>query len=163
MWATTVRAVHVLIASDAQWVVDELVAALGGPETSFTVCRNGRDVTGVVKARTPDIAILDLQSGSMGGMAVTMNLRLDESSGALPYIPALMLLDRTADVFLAKRSGADGWLVKPLDALQIQRAVSAILDPEVNVHPAVGTAAVDDGGDLVGLDALSGDHPVAAS
>ncbi|MCU1395706.1 MAG: putative two-component response regulator [Ilumatobacteraceae bacterium] len=119
---------HVLIAADAQWVVDEIVAALGGPETSFTVCRNGRDVTGVVKARTPDLAILDLQSGSMGGMAVTMNLRLDESSGALPYIPVLMLLDRTADVFLAKRSGADGWLIKPLDALKIQRAVDAILN-----------------------------------
>jgi DNA-binding response OmpR family regulator len=121
--------VHVLLASDAQWVVDQVVSALGGPETSFTVCRNGRDVTDVVAARTPDLAILDLQSGSMGGMAVTMNLRLDESSGALPHVPVLMLLDRTADVFLARRSGADGWLIKPLDALKISRAVAAIISP----------------------------------
>jgi len=128
--------VHVLLASDAQWVVDEVVAALGGPETSFTVCRNGRDVTDVVKARTPDLAILDLQSGSMGGMAVTMNLRLDESSGALPHVPVLMLLDRTADVFLARRSGADGWLIKPLDALKIQRSVDAILHPPAEPEPA---------------------------
>jgi len=142
--------VHVLLATDAQWVVDDLVAALGGPETSFTVCRNGRDVTGVVKARTPDLAILDLQSGSMGGMAVTMNLRLDESSGALPYIPVLMLLDRTADVFLAKRSGADGWLIKPLDALKIQRAVDAILNPPVEAE----SPAQDD--DDTTLDAESG-------
>ena len=127
---------HVLLASDAQWVVDEVVAALGGPETSFTVCRNGRDVTGVVEARTPDLAILGLQSGSMGGMAVTMNLRLDESSGALPHVPVLMLLDRTADVFLARRSGADGWLIKPLDALKIQRAVDAILNPPAASEPA---------------------------
>ena len=127
---------HVLLASDAQWVVDEVVAALGGPETSFTVCRNGRDVTDVVEARTPDLAILDLQSGSMGGMAVTMNLRLDESSGALPHVPVLMLLDRTADVFLARRSGADGWLIKPLDALKIQRAVDAILNPPAASEPA---------------------------
>ena len=128
---------HVLLASDAQWVVDEVVAALGGPETSFTVCRNGRDVTGVVEARTPDLAILDLQSGSMGGMAVTMNLRLDESSGAVPHVPVLMLLDRTADVFLARRSGADGWLIKPLDALKIQRAVDAILHPPVVAEPEI--------------------------
>jgi DNA-binding response OmpR family regulator len=121
--------VHVLLATDAQWLVDDVVAALSGPETSFTVCRNGRDVTAVVTARTPDIAILDLQSGSMGGMAVAMNLRLDQSSGALPHIPILMLLDRKADVFLAKRSGADAWLVKPLDALTIQRAVHAVLHP----------------------------------
>lgn len=136
---------HVLLASDAQWVVDEVVAALGGPETSFTVCRNGRDVTAVVKARTPDLAILDLQSGSMGGIAVTMNLRLDESSGAVPYIPVLMLLDRTADVFLARRSGADGWLIKPLDALKICRAVDAIMRPPIAVaeslEPEIESAA----------------------
>ncbi|MEO6123322.1 MAG: response regulator [Ilumatobacteraceae bacterium] len=122
---------HVLIATDAQWVADDVVAALGDSQTSFTVCRNGRDVTPVVKARTPDLAILDLQSGSMGGMAVSMNLRLDESAGAVPYIPVLMLLDRQADVFLARRSGADGWLIKPLDPLKIQRAVDAILNPPV--------------------------------
>ena len=132
---------HVLLASDAQWVVDEVVAALGGPETSFTVCRNGRDVTDVVKARTPDLAILDLQSGSMGGMAVTMNLRLDESSGALPHVPVLMLLDRTADVFLARRSGAEGWLIKPLDALKIQRAVDAVLNPPPVVEPPTDAEA----------------------
>jgi DNA-binding response OmpR family regulator len=128
-------------------VVDEVVAALGGPDTSFTVCRNGRDVTDVVNARTPDLAILDLQSGSMGGMAVTMNLRLDESSGAVPHVPVLMLLDRTADVFLARRSGADGWLIKPLDALKIQRAVDAILNPPAPPEPAVseGDAAADPG------------------
>jgi DNA-binding response OmpR family regulator len=121
--------VHVLLATDAQWVVDDVVAALSGPDTSFTVCRNGRDVTDVVKARTPDIAVLDMQSGSMGGMAVTMNLRLDESSGAVPHIPVLMLLDRVADVFMARRSGADDWLIKPLNPLALQRAVHQILNP----------------------------------
>ena len=108
-------------------MVDDIVAALSGPETSFTVCRNGRDVTAVVKARTPDIAILDLQSGSMGAMAVTMNLRHDESSGAMPHVPVLMLLDRDADVFLARRSGAEAWIVKPLDAMVITRAVQSVL------------------------------------
>ena len=126
---------HVLVAADAQWVVDDIVAALSGPETSFTVCRNGRDVTAVVKARTPDIAILDLQSGSMGAMAVTMNLRHDESSGAIPHVPVLMLLDRDADIFLARRSGAEAWIVKPLDAMAIARAVQAVLHPpEAEMH-----------------------------
>jgi DNA-binding response OmpR family regulator len=121
-----------LVATDAQWVVDEIVAALSGPETSFTVCRNGRDVTDVVMARTPDIAILDLQSGSMGGMAVAMNLRHDESSGAMPRVPILMVLDRQADVFLARRSGADSWIVKPLDALSIKRGVACALAPALD-------------------------------
>jgi DNA-binding response OmpR family regulator len=129
--------VHILVATDADFVLDDVVAALSGPDTSFTVCRNGRDVAGVVKARTPDIAILDLQIGSMGGMAVAMALRLDESSGRAPHVPILMLLDRQADLHLAKRSAADAWLVKPLDALRLQRTVHAVLNPPT---PDTGTA-----------------------
>jgi DNA-binding response OmpR family regulator len=89
--------VHVLIATDADWVKNEVVAALGGPDTSFTVCREGRDVVSLVAKRTPDLAVLDLQVGSMGAMAVTMALRHDESAGLGPRVPILMLLDRIAD------------------------------------------------------------------
>ena len=120
---------HILVATDADHVLDDITAALSGPDTSFTVCRNGRDVSGVVADRTPDLAIVDLQIGSMGGMAVTMALRLDESAGMAPHVPILMLLDRRADIHLAKRSAADGWVVKPLDALMLQGAVDAILQP----------------------------------
>ena len=122
---------HILVATDADFVLDEITAALSGPDTSFSVCRNGRHVVPAIKQRVPDLAILDLQIGSMGAMAVTMAMRLDESSGALPYVPVLMLLDRRADLHLAKRSAADGWIVKPLDALTIQRSVEAILHPVV--------------------------------
>lgn len=119
---------HVLIATDAQWVLDEVTAALGSASTTFEVVTDGREVARRVAQRAPDIAILDLQIGTMGGMAVTMDLRLDHSSGALPNVPVLMLLDRSADIHLARRSGADGWLIKPLDALRVRRAVRVICD-----------------------------------
>jgi len=123
--------VHILLATDAQWVLDEVVAALGSPETSFTVCSNGRDVTAAVTARTPDLAVLDSQIGPMGGFAVTMDLRLDETGGRLPHIPVLMLLDRGADAQLAKRSGADTWLVKPLNALTLRRTAQSLVAGEL--------------------------------
>lgn len=117
---------HILIATDAQWVLNEVTAALETPSTTFEVITNGRDVATAVRERTPDIAILDLQVGTMGGMAITMDLRLDESGGALPHVPILMLLDRVADVHLARRSGADGWIIKPLDAMRLGKAVRTI-------------------------------------
>ncbi len=117
---------HILIATDAQWVLDELEAALSSPSTTIQVVTNGRHVAAAVAEQTPDIAILDLQIGSMGGMAVTMDLRLDHSSGALPHVPVLMLLDRVADVHMARRSGAEGWIIKPLDALRLRKAVNAL-------------------------------------
>ena len=121
-------------------MLDDIIAALGTPETSFTVCRDGRDVTLAVTQRTPDVAVLDLQVGSMGAMAVTMNLRLYESCGRLPHIPVVMLLDRIADVHLARRSGAEGWLVKPIDSLRLRRAVKEVCSGGVwheSVPPAM--------------------------
>ncbi|WP_420451605.1 response regulator [Ilumatobacter sp.] len=117
---------HILLATDADWIVDEVTNALGGPEVTFTVCRDGRVVADQVAERTPDLAIFDLQIGSMGGMAVTMTLRLDESADALPHVPVLMLIDRRADLHLARRCGAEGWLIKPLDSLRLRRAAKAV-------------------------------------
>ena len=118
---------HILIATDAQWVLNEIQAVFGSSSTTIQVVTNGRLVAPAVAERTPDIAILDMQVGSMGGMAITMDLRLDYSSGALPNVPILMLLDREADVHMARRSGANGWIIKPLDALRLRKAVNAIV------------------------------------
>ena len=131
---------HILVATDADHVLDDVAAALGGPDVSFTVCRNGRDVAGVVEKRTPDLAVLDLQIGSMGAMAVTMGLRLDESSGLLPHVKVLMLLDRKADVHLAKRCGAEEWLIKPVDALTLKRAARRVLGAAATAKPLVSAA-----------------------
>ena len=130
---------HILVATDADYVVNDITAALGGADVSFTICRDGRDVAGVVKNRVPDLAIFDLRVGSMGGMATTMSLRLDESAGALPNVKILMLLDRQADIHLAKRCGADGYLVKPVDPFQLKRAAKAILQPPVAVVEAAAS------------------------
>ena len=120
-----------LLAMDVDWLVDDIVAALGGTDTSFTVCTDGRRVSEQVASVAGDggaydLAIVDLQIGSMGGVAVTMALRLDASADLIPAVPVLLLLDRVADVHLAKRCGADGWLVKPLDPPRLQRAARAV-------------------------------------
>jgi len=147
--------VHYLVATDADYVVNDVTAALGGPDVSFTIVREGRAVAAVVAERTPDLVILDLQIGSKGGMAVTMDLRLDASAGMAPHVKVLMLLDRQADVHLAKRCAADGWLVKPYDPLTLKRAVRAAL-----AGPVV--AAVDEAvADEVSAETVEEEAPVA--
>lgn len=118
---------HILVATDADYVVNDVTAALGGADVSFTICSEGREVSRLVNAQSYDLVVLDLQIGSMGGMAAAMALRLDESAGMAPKVKVLMLLDREADVHLAKRSAADGWLVKPLDPLALKRAAAMVL------------------------------------
>jgi DNA-binding response OmpR family regulator len=117
----------VLLATDADWIADDVEAALGGDQRVLRV-RRGADVPGEVARVAPGLVILDLQIGNMGGMATCMALRLDAGAGRLPHVPILMLLDRADDEFLAKRSEADGWLVKPADAFRLRRAATALLD-----------------------------------
>ena len=117
---------QVLIATDADWILDEVAAALAGDGTTVSRVREGRDVLPAVSELDPDLVILDLQIGSMGGVATCLDLRLEGGAGRIDEQNVLLLLDRDVDTFLAKEAGADGWLVKPLDAVRLAKAAKAI-------------------------------------
>ncbi|MHB8330429.1 MAG: response regulator [Acidimicrobiales bacterium] len=116
----------IVVASDAPSVRAEVIAVVGEPGTAVVEVRSGHGVAPAVAEHVPDLVVVDLQMGSMGGMAVCLELRLEESYGNLPHVPVLMLLDRRPDVFLAKRAGAEGWIVKPLDPIRLRRATAAL-------------------------------------
>jgi DNA-binding response OmpR family regulator len=118
---------NLLLATDADYLFDEIDAALGGPYTVHRV-RAGADVLPAVRQIDPVVVLLDLQIGNMGGMATCLNLRLEEREGRVPTRKIVMLLDREADIFLAQRAESDGWLIKPLDAFRLRRAIKAVLD-----------------------------------
>ena len=117
----------VLVVSDSASVIDEISAAIADAETTVRSTSRGVDVLPAIASEPPDVAVLDLQIGNMGGVAACLHLRLEEGAGRAARVPVLLLLDRRADVFLARRSGADGWLIKPLDPLRIRRAVADLL------------------------------------
>ena len=117
----------IVVASDAPSVRAEVIAVIGDKDTKVVEVRSGPEVLPTVDEHNPDLVVVDLQMGNMGGMAVCLELHLEASYGNLPDVPVLMLLDRRADVFLARRSNAAGWLVKPLDPIRIRRATEALL------------------------------------
>ena len=118
---------NVLVATDADTIFDAVDAALGADHTVCRV-RRGADVIAAVQQVEPVLVLLDLQIGNMGGIAACLDLRLEQRAGRVAPCKALMLLDREADIFLARRAEADGWLIKPLDAFRLRRAVAAVLD-----------------------------------
>ena len=117
----------VLIATDSTSVSNDVRSVLG-PDTTVREVTRGAQVVLEVHKQAPDLAILDLQIGKMGGMATCLDLHLEEGAGRLPHVPVLILLDRRADVFLARRSHAEGWVVKPLDPMRLSRAIRTLLD-----------------------------------
>ena len=106
---------------------------------------SGPAVLAAVLEEQPDVVVCDMQMGQMGGIAVCLDMRLEESGGRIDHVPVLLLIDRRPDVFLAKRADAEGWLVKPLQPIQLRRAIAALADggtwEDQSYRPAESAAA----------------------
>jgi CheY-like chemotaxis protein len=120
----------ILVAADAKWVRDLVKSACTAPGQEVVEVTRGQDVREVVGSRAPDLVVLDMQIGNMGGVAVAIDLRLESAAGRIPDTSILLLLDREADRFLAKRGDADAELVKPVDPGTLRRTVNRLLAPE---------------------------------
>ena len=121
---------HVLLATDADSVAEEVFAALADDTITVSRVRAGVDVRPAVIALEPDLIVLDLQIGNMGGVAASIDLRHEAEAGRVPTTRILMLLDRDADQWIAKQADADGELVKPLDSFKLRRLAKALLAAE---------------------------------
>jgi DNA-binding response OmpR family regulator len=117
----------VLVAADGSWVRDQVRHALAGREVEVAEVTRGEDVRSAVGETHPELVVLDMQIGNMGGIAVAIDLHLESSAGRLPRVPVLLLLDREADRFLAKRAFADAELLKPVDPGTLRRTVARLV------------------------------------
>ena len=117
----------ILIAADSATVYDEIRSMVGSSDTTTRWVPRGEAVRDEMNVRPADLAIVDSQIGTMGGIAVALDLRLEADAGRLEARPVLLVLDRRPDVFMARRSGAEGWILKPLDPIRMRKAVAALL------------------------------------
>lgn len=114
---------NVLVVADAAWVLNEVRAALSEPGTTITEESDPQAVTATAAGGDFDAAVIDLQVGSMGGMAIARALKDDAHARGTPPLPMVLLLDRRADAFLAKRAAADAWVQKPFTPFELRRGL----------------------------------------
>lgn len=117
----------ILVAADDPRVFDEIRSVLEDDSTNLRWVKRGEDVREAMNYEPADLVIADMQIDTMGGIAVAFDLELEADAGRLEPRPVLLLLDRRADVFMARRSGIKGWLVRPLDPIRLRRATAALL------------------------------------
>ncbi len=119
--------ITVLVATDAEWLHTLVRTALLAEDANIIAVTNGREVRDAVRDNSPDVVIADMQIGSMGGIAVAMDLQLEAADGRLPEVPVVLLLDRAADRVLAERVRSDAILIKPVDASTIRATVLQVV------------------------------------
>lgn len=118
---------RIIVIADEAWARNDVHAALTEPD--FTIVDHDDPATArdALVAEKPAAVIIDLQVGSMGGMAIARELHQQSAMNAEDEIPVVLLLDRAADSFLAKRAGVAAWVTKPFTSHDIRTAVEHAL------------------------------------
>ena len=115
------RMPQVLLVADASWVANGVKASLALGDWEIDTLRDPRSVLDEIEDTDPDVVIVDMQVGSMGGMAVIRAIRGAIDAAERPR--TVLLLDRKADEFLAGRAGADSCVMKPIVASELREAM----------------------------------------
>ena len=103
---------QILVVEDDQALAEGLCTALRRQNYAVNSVSSGRDALHVIRAETPDIAILDLGLPDMDGIDVLKQARSQH--------PALQILILTARSHIEQKiigldSGADDYLAKPFE------------------------------------------------
>lgn len=90
------------------------------------LAHDGPSALAAATQNPPDLIILDVMMAGMDGVEVTRRLRAEATTSAVPII-MLTAKSQTADKVLALDAGADDYVVKPFDALELVARVRGTL------------------------------------
>lgn len=118
------RSRHLLVVDDDRLVLSVMSAGLADAGFEVTTAETAEDAEAWLAGGThPDLAILDIHLPGQGGLFLAARLR------SLDHIPFIMFsaYSDASTVEQANRCGALGYLVKPLDTVQLVPAVESAL------------------------------------
>ncbi len=115
---------NVLLVTDAAWVVNDVQAALAVDNWEVGQLDDPKLAAEIAQHVKPEALIIDMQVKSMGGMAVIRAVRAVFQDTPPPRM--ILLLDRSADRFLARRALADASVLKPIVANELREALGPL-------------------------------------
>jgi DNA-binding response OmpR family regulator len=116
----------VLVADDDPITRELVVFRLQAGGHDVITAEDGESALAVVKARGPDIAVLDVHMPGMSGLDVCRVMRADPGTA---HISVIMLTAsmQEADIDAGFDSGADDYVVKPFSPRELAKRVQAVL------------------------------------
>jgi two-component system alkaline phosphatase synthesis response regulator PhoP len=126
---------RILVVDDDKQIVRLIRSYLEQAGMTTYVAYDGNEALRTIRTERPDLIVLDLLLPERDGWEITRTLRSDER---LLGIPILMLTARVddSDKILGFELGADDYLTKPFNPLEVVARVKAIL------RRATGTPAL---------------------
>lgn len=116
----------VLVIEDEPNIIEAVSFILSRDGWEVKTHSNGHDAMEAVRARAPDLIILDVMLPGRSGFDILHDIRSD---GALAGTPVLMLTARgqIKDRELAERAGANRYMTKPFSNADLLAAVRSLV------------------------------------
>ncbi len=119
-------AAHVLIVDDSSSVRSLVRFVLSSEGFTVDECENGQDAWHYLAGRIPDLVITDYEMPNMTGPELVEKIRTHAEFDSMPVI---MLTSRREeeDEVLGLETGADDYILKPVEPLKLQARVKKVL------------------------------------
>ncbi len=132
------RAPLVLVVDDGEANRDLIEACLAGIDCQVRTAADGSSALRAMQSERPDLVLLDVQMPGMDGYEVCRRIK---STATTRLVPVVMItsLDRTEDRVLALESGADDYMTKPVDRIELVARVRSALRLK-NVYDSLDSA-----------------------
>jgi two-component system, sensor histidine kinase and response regulator len=124
---TRVMRGDILIVDDTPIIADVLTGLLSTTACQVRVARNGRDALAAVRARHPDLVLLDISMPDMDGYEVCRRLKADLASADIPVI-FISALDESMDKVLAFEVGGADYVQKPFEPAEVLARIAYQLE-----------------------------------
>jgi diguanylate cyclase (GGDEF)-like protein len=118
----------VLIADDDRAVLGQIRSGLEGAGYSFVEAGDGAQALTALRTHHPDLLLMDVEMPGMGGVEVCRIVKANQGLAGFGFLPViLMTARRTIGKVEGLELGADDYLVKPFDMLELSARVKAML------------------------------------
>lgn len=116
----------ILIVDDNQQNLELIQAYLEELEADVRTAHDGLEALAAVDAKQPDLILLDVMMPRMSGYQACVKLKTNPATRDIPVI-MVTALNEIADVERAVESGAEDFLTKPVNKLELLTRVRSLL------------------------------------
>ena len=127
LWYVVKKKKVVLVVDDEPHIVNLIKLSLDSDKYDFLEEYTGAGAIISIKSNIPDIVVLDLMMPRVSGYDVLSEVKFNESTKSIPIL-VLSAKSELKDKIKAVDLGADDYLTKPFDPVELKERVSSLLE-----------------------------------